>query len=431
MNRKVTIAFLLTVIALALTSFTVVAQDLPFAGRVINFLTIQPHAVASREAARLFEEETGADVQVLVVPFPNITEKALLDVASGAGEYDVVEIWYTSLGTLAANNVLVDLTEWWDSNAEAIGADDFAPTILQPYTEWDGRRWAVPYDGDAHLLWYNTALFEEYGQTVPATWEEYVEVCQAITEAGAANDVYGCGVMGLPAPIIQIGSFANRLGGFGGAFFDAEGNPTVNSPEAVAALQNMLDAAPYALPEPPSVGFDEVIGAFSVGRVAMAEFWTDFGQIVGGVEGSVVGETTVAVPMLVGGENTTPRPALNAGFSVGISTLAQDPEVAEAFLLFLARPDINVSLNTIVGGLDPTRLSTFDNETYRTHVTPEIADAARTAILAATAWGNTPEWAEQQEVLNNNLSAALVGDLTAQEALDATQAEWERIHSGG
>jgi multiple sugar transport system substrate-binding protein len=422
---------LVVLIAVLSMSFTAAAQDKPFEGRVINFLTIQPHAVASREAARLFEEETGADVQVLVVPFPNITEKALLDVASGAGEYDVVEIWYTSLGQLASNGVLVDLTEWWDANAEAINADDFAPSIVEPYTLWDGKRWAVPYDGDTHIIWFNEALLEQYGQPIPTTWEEYATVAQAITEAGRGDGIYGASIQALPAPIIQISSFANRLGGYGGAFFDTEGNPTVNSPEAVAALQNLLDTAPYALPTPASVGFDETIAAFSTGRVAIAEFWTDFGQIVGSAEGSTVGENLVARPILVGGTNTTPRPALNAGFSVGISTLAQDPEVAQAFLEFLARPDINVTLNTIVGGLDPTRLSTFDNPDYREHVGEEIADAARAALLGATAWGNTPEWAEQQEVLNNNLSAAIAGELTAQEALDATQTEWERIQAGG
>ncbi|MDX2138240.1 MAG: sugar ABC transporter substrate-binding protein [Chloroflexota bacterium] len=427
--KKLSLLLVLVVILLSLP-LSISAQDLPFSGRVINFLTIQPHAVASRAAAELFEAETGADVQVLVVPFPNITEKALLDVASGAGEYDVVEIWYTSLGQLASNGVLVDLTEWWDANAEAINAEDFAPTIVEPYTLWDGKRWALPYDGDTHVIWFNTALLEQYGQEIPTTWEEYATVAQAITEAGSADGIYGAAIQALPAPIIQISSFANRLGGFGGSFFDAEGNPSINTPEAVDALQNLLDTAPYALPTPASVGFDETIAAFSTGNVAIAEFWTDFGQIVGGVEGSTVGDNLAVRPILVGGDNETPRPALNAGFAVGISTLAQDPEVAQAFLEFLARPDINVTLNTIVGGLDPTRLSTFDNPVYIEHVGQDVADAARAALLGATAWGNTPEWAEQQEVLNNNLSAAIVGDLTAQEALDATQAEWERIHAG-
>lgn len=428
MRRKLLFVLVIAALISLFSALGSAAQDaLPFEGRVINFLTIQPHAVASRYVAQLFEKETGADVQVLVVPFPNITEKALLDVASGAGEYDVVEIWYTSLGTLAANDVLIDITDWWDENAEAINAEDFAPTILEPYTMWDGRRWAVPYDGDAHLLWYNTELFEKYGQSVPTTWEEYVQVCQAITEAGAADNIYGCGVMGLQVPIILISSFANRLGGFGGSFFDSDGDPTINSIEAFNALQNMIDVAPFALPEPSSVGFDEVIAAFSAGRVAMAEFWTDFGQIVGSPEGSAVVGKVAAVPMLTGGSNTRPAPALNAGFSVGISTLAQDPEVAEAFLLFLARPDVNVAVNTIVGGLDPTRLSTFDDPAYREHVTPEIADAARAALTSATAWGNTPEWAEMQDILNTNLGKALVGEMTAEEALNATQAAWEAI----
>jgi multiple sugar transport system substrate-binding protein len=416
------------VLLIVLAAFTAVAQDRPYEGRVINFLTIQPHAVASRYVAELFEEETGADVQVLVVPYGNIVEKALLDVTSGAGEYDVLEIWYPSLGTLASNGVLVDLTDWWEENAEVIQADDFAPTILDPYTLWDGRRWAIPYDGDTHILFYNTTIFEEYGVEPPTNWDEYLEACRTITEAGADEGVYGCAIMGANVPIILIGTFANRLGGYGGSFFDEEGNPTINSPEAVAALEALVAQLPYALPDPVATAFDEAIGGFVTGRVGMMEFWTDLGQMADNPEQSQIIGEWAALPMLAGtGENAQVAPALNAGFSLGISTLAQDPEVAEAFLLFNARPETNVAVNTIVGGLDPTRISTFDNPEYREHVTPELADVAKAALTNATAWPNTPEWLEMQEVLNNNLAAALTGEKTPQQALDDTQAEWEAI----
>jgi ABC-type glycerol-3-phosphate transport system substrate-binding protein len=42
-------------------------------------------------------------------------------------------------------------------------------------------------------------------------------------------------------------------------------------------------------------------------------------------------------------------------------------------------------------------------------------------------WPTSAEWAELQEVLNENLSLALTGAKTPQEALDDTQADWEEI----
>lgn len=432
MNRKLLGLSLIFAIVLGIAPVSVAqeeARSQDFSGRSITFVTVQPHAVASRYLASLFEQETGATVQVVDVPYDTIASQALLDVVSGVGQYDVIEIWYPSLGLLASEGVLLDLTDWYEEKADIIDLDDFAPTITDPYTLWDGRRWAVPYDGDTHILFYNTTLFERFGAEPPVTWDDYEEICRSITEAGQAEGIYGCAIMGAPIPLILIGTFANRLGGFGGAFLDEEGNPVINSPEAVAALEALIRQAEFALPTPSATAFDEAIGAFVTGRVAMMEFWTDLGQIADNPEGSdIIGEWA-AVPMLVAQEGMESAPALNAGFSVGVSTLARDVELALAFLEFIARPDINIEINTVTGGLDPTRISTFDNEAYRRHVTPELADTARAALTNATAWPTDPKWPEMAEILNQNLSAALVGDKTAQQALDDTQAAWELILS--
>lgn len=399
----------------------------PFEGRSINFLTIQPHSVASKAVAQWFEEETGARVNVLVVPYANVTEKAVLDVTSGAGEYDVIEYWYPMLGSLVDNGVLVDISDWWDQNAADFEADDFIPVFKETFTVIDGVRYGVPYDGDLHLLFYNTTLFEKYNLEPPTTWDEYLEACKTITE-GEAGQAYGCGIMGAKIPLILIGTFLNRLGGYGGAFFDEEGNPAINSPEAVAALEALVAESPYALPEPAAVAFDELLGGWLTGKVGMTEFWTDLGQMTDNPEQSkIIGEWGV-VPLPQGtGPKARTVAVNNAGFGLGLSTMAQDPDLALEFLKFNARPDINVRANTIVGGLDPTRWSTLDDPTYRAHVGDELADAIKAAHENAMPWPTDAKWAELQEVLNENLSLALTGDKTPQEALDDTQAEWESI----
>ncbi len=399
-----------------------------FEGRSINFLAIQPHSVASKEVAKWFEEETGSRVNVLIVPYANVTEKAVLDVTSGAGEYDVIEYWYPMLGSMVEQGVLTDITDWWNANAKEFKADDFLPSILEIYTVIDGKRYGVPYDGDLHVLFYNTTLFTKHNLKPPETWDEYLEACKTITEAEKGNEIYGCGIMGAKIPIILIGTYLNRLAGYGGSFFDEKGNPSINSPEAVAALEALVAQAPYALPEPAAVAFDELLGGWLTGRVGMAEFWTDLGQMTDNPEQSkIIGEWG-AVPMPKGtGPKAKHAAPLNAGFGLGVSTLAPDKELALEFLKFNARPDINVRINIIVGGLDPTRLSTFDAPEYRKHVTDQLADAAKEAHKYAVAWPTDAKWAELQDVLNENLSLALTGAKTPKRALDDTQAAWEAI----
>jgi multiple sugar transport system substrate-binding protein len=402
----------------------------PLAGCEINFMAGQPQQVADKAIAKWFEDETGARVNVLIVPYPNLTEKATLDVTSGAGEYDVVQYWYPGLGALVANGVVADITDWWNSNADAFQVDDIIPAFLDNYTLVDGKRYGIPLDGDIHELYYNTTIFKKYGITEPPkTWDEYLNICKTITEGEKGSGTYGCGIMASKVPLILIGTFLNRVAGFGGSFMDANGKPVINSPENVAALEHLIKEMPYAIPDPKAVGFDEMLGPWLTGRVGMVEFWTDLGQMTDNPEQSKIpGEWGVA-PMPAQGTGKVSAP-MNAGWGVGLSTLSKNPECAKAFLAFIMRPETNLKANMIVGGLDPMRKSTFADPAFREFVTPKEADAALTAELSnPVAWPHDAKWWDMQEPLNEALAAALNGDMTPKQALDKVQAQWEQILS--
>ncbi len=403
-----------------------------FDGHEINMLAGQPHIVGCRNLAKWFEEETGARVNCLAVPYPNLPEKATLDVTSGAAEYDVFQYWYPSLGSMVDNGVLVDLTDWWNQHADAFQVDDIFPGFLDPYTLMDGKRYGIPYDGDLHVLFYNTTIFKKYNiANPPATWDEYLNICKTITEGekGTGSGIYGCGIMASKIPLILIGTFLNRLATFGGEFFDAQGNPTVNSPIAVAALEELMKEIPYALPDPKAVAFDELLGPWTTGRVGMIEFWTDGGQMSDNpAQSKIIGEWGVApLPKGPPPNGRTAAP-MNAGWGLGLSPLAKDKEVALAFLEFVMRPETNVRLNTVVGGIDPVRKSTFENPDFIKWVTPKEAEAAKAADSSAlVAWPNMKQWPELQDILNDNLAKVLTGEKQPKQALDETQAAWIKI----
>lgn len=398
-----------------------------FAGQSLTFLTIQPHTVASQNLAQWFEEETGAKVEVIVVPYDNVIEKAVLDVTSGANEIDVVDYWYPGLGTLIENNVLENLDQWYADNESVLKTSDFFEVYFDTYTLIDGSRYGIPYDGDMHVLWYYKPLLEKYGFAAPETWDEYLDICKTITE-GEAGAAYGCAIMGAKIPLILIGTFLNRAGPFGGTFFDSAGNPTINSPENVAALEALVEQAKYALPTPSAVAFDEALGGWFTGKVGMVEFWTDLGSMTDDPASSkIVGEWGV-VPLPKGpGEKGKHTATINAGFGMGVSTGSKNKDLAYEFLMFAARPDIAARYNTVVGGIDPVRKSTLEDPKYVEFVGDEVAAAVREAHSFAVAWPTDALWSKLQEPLNNNLSLALTGEKTPQEALDDTQAAWETI----
>lgn len=397
------------------------------AGKTIKFLTIQPHNVAAQNLQTWFQEVSGATVELIVVPYDNVIEKAVLDVTSGANEVDVVEYWYPGLGTLVESNVLENLDQWYVDNAGWLKADDFFPTYFDTFTKIGNSRYGIPYDGDMHILWYYKPLLEKYNLKPPATWDEYLNVCKTITD-GEKGAAYGCAIMGAKIPLILIGTFLNRLGSYGGSFFDANGKPAVNSPEAVAALEGLVEQSKYALPTASAVAFDEALGGWFTGKVGMVEFWTDLGSMTDDPASSkIVGQWGV-VPLPKGpGDKGKVVASVNAGFGVGVSTGSKNKECAFEFLKFTADPETAKRYNTVVGGIDPVRKSTLEDPKYIEFVGKEVADAIREAHKNAVVWPTSALWFKLQEPLNDNLSLALTGEKTPKQALDDTQKAWEDL----
>lgn len=399
-------------------------QGKKFHDQTLNWLTIEPHTKSSATLSDWFEQETGAKIHTTIVPYAGITEAAVKN-HTGAGQFDIVQYWYPMIGALVQQNVLLDITEWWNENSTTIDPADFIPVFRDTWCLADGRRYGVPYDGDTHLLFYNEQIFDRHQLKPPKTWDEYLNVARTITTAEKNHGVFGCGIMAADIPLILIGTFLNRLAGFGGNFFDENGRPTLNSPEALAALEHLLAEMPYALPDPTRVAFDEMLGPWLDGQVGMVEFWADLGKISDGA-GQPIAHKWGVTPLPKG-----PAPKgvvaapLNAGWSLGVSSKSRQSELALEFLSFCIRPDIVLRICTSQGGPDPARWSTYHTPAFRECVTEELAQAAEAAIQsAAVAWPTVPRWPQLQEVLHGNLYKAVTGEISARQALDDSQAAW-------
>jgi multiple sugar transport system substrate-binding protein len=432
--KRTSVLLIVAFLALAVSVNSVLAEGAQegkgasLAGQTLTFLTIQPHNVAAANLAKWFEEKTAAKVELVVVPYDNVTEKAVLDITSGANQIDVIEYWYPGLGTLVENGALENLDKWYKDNASWLKTSDFLPTFFDPFTKIGGSRYGIPYDGDMHLLWYLKPLLQQYGVQPPKTWDQYLEVEKKITQGGAAEQIYGAAIMAAKIPLIIIGTYLNRLGSYGGSFFDQAGNPAINSPEAVAALQALVAEAKYALPTPSAVAFDEALKAWFTGKVGMVEFWSDLGSMTDDPSASkIVKQWGVKALPKGSGPKSKVVASVNAGFGIGISTGSKHKKIAYEFLKFTAEPETALRYNTVVGGIDPVRRSTLDNPQYIKFVSPEVADAIRAAHANAITWPTSALWFKLQEPLTDNLSLVLTGDKTPQEALDDTQKAWKQI----
>jgi len=65
------------------------------------------------------------------------------------------------------------------------GWEEVFPKALLDLMRYKGHYWGVPVNiHRSNVLWYSKAIFEEYGLTPPATWEEFFELADFLKEKG-------------------------------------------------------------------------------------------------------------------------------------------------------------------------------------------------------------------------------------------------------
>lgn len=116
------------------------------------------------------------DIQVEVTT-PASSDELMTKIitAAKAGEGpDLMQAEYQALPTLVTNGVAADITEL------TAGVDDAFTEATWDQVTFGGVRYAVPQDVAPMLLVYRADLFEQYGLTVPTTWDEFAAVAEKL-----------------------------------------------------------------------------------------------------------------------------------------------------------------------------------------------------------------------------------------------------------
>ena len=89
--------------------------DKPYSGEKLTVLYMSGvYAEAAESMVDEFEEKTGATVEVVDFPYTTLHEKTLLDLTSGTGSYDVVDVASQWDGEFAP--YLTDLSDFMDKD---------------------------------------------------------------------------------------------------------------------------------------------------------------------------------------------------------------------------------------------------------------------------------------------------------------------------
>ncbi|MEV5605393.1 extracellular solute-binding protein [Streptomyces sp. NPDC052299] len=97
---------------------------------------------------------------------------------------DLVQAEYQALPTLVSNDVLADISD------EAGDVEDrFAEGVWQQATVGSAALYALPQDSGPLMFYYRKDLFEQYGLSVPTTWDQFAETARALKKKAPDKDL--------------------------------------------------------------------------------------------------------------------------------------------------------------------------------------------------------------------------------------------------
>lgn len=395
-------------------------SDFDFTDLSITAMVNSSYGNVWGHVSELFKKETGGTFTATPVPYTQLAQKQLLDVQSGAGQYDIYQFQYPTIGTLVEAGGLVDLTDWVAANPNVanlkVAASFKSSSIFQ------GRQHGIAYGGVRDLVFANTAILEEFKLDVPTTWEEFTIVADEVTAKGK-GEYFGSAIQGTKDNTTLLMSYGNRLSGFGGSYLDASGKPVLNSPEAIAALTEFTKQINAALPTPAEVAWQQASSAFLEGRVALADNWGDISYVAADPKQSkIVGQYT-AVQLLPGGGNATVKPVTVNAEVWGVATGSQQPEASAAFLQWMLQPRVAEQLQAIGDGNWPS----YDRDVLEANQYGDPFASLHTEGFDEEhlLWPTGPDALKATQDLSDQVSLALAGQQGVEESLENAQAAWE------
>jgi len=182
-----------------------------------------------------YERQTGIKVNIVTADWTHVADKVLVALASGSSAYDIVEFDNCWVAQFAE-------TEWLRPLETFTTAEEYIkgmlPGLVKIFSA-KGHLHGITWNNDVRLFMYNARMLKQAGiGAPPATWGELVEQSRLLQAAGIAK--YGL-IQGWERHGNLMDDHTVMVRDFGGRILDENKNPVLDSPEAVAALQFMVD----------------------------------------------------------------------------------------------------------------------------------------------------------------------------------------------
>ncbi|MCZ0953211.1 MAG: extracellular solute-binding protein [Rhodospirillaceae bacterium] len=363
-------------------------------------------AVESFEAAH-----PDVDVEPVRIPYLQNLQQ-FINSSQGGEAPDVVRLSDTELGRIGHISVEgLPLLEDLRPHLTPVQRSRFEPRALNAM-RYGAALYAVPVSQGCLALVYNKSLFDEAGVAYPAddwTTDDLVAAAQALTR----DDI-----LGFALPLKWSYWFIPFLTGFGGSLFDVADNPTLDSPGSAEALEWFLDLERVHGVAASSTGIEAMSTRFQLSRAAMVldGSWNWNAYVAAGLD------LGVAVMPVVAQTGRRMGPMFSVfGWGVSKQSAAKVESVKLALWLSSYEVQKDFAVETY---MIPTDLALTKD--------PDIAaNVTLNGYLRQVEFGTEVPTTRATYMIFEQLDTALeltsTGEMDAQSALQAADAEMERF----
>lgn len=369
-------------------------------------------------------ENENIEVEHVYQPWGDIWTKSLAAIAGGNAP-DVIVQDINSVRQRAEAQQATNLEQFIEDDSFS---ENFYPQLWDTVI-YEEETYAVPFNTDTQVIFYNKDAFEEAGldpESPPTTWAELEEAARALDiESGDGYEQIGF------YPRWNIGPDVWALNADEGvSWFDEEGNVTINTPEKVEALEWMMEWQDYygrdTINQYEAEFGSGVADPFISGLVAMRgqnlNYYTNLRE-------NAPEDLDFGVFRLPEFEEGTGHWTWGGGFVLEIPENTDHPEESFEFIQYLTSTEVQERFG----------MNSFDimanveaNENLTSHSELEergqemyqmAAESLETTVITPVPL-TAPDYIP---LINTQIDAAFSGELSAQEALDAAQESVENL----
>jgi ABC-type glycerol-3-phosphate transport system substrate-binding protein len=375
-----------------------------------------------------FEQATGIKVELEVYDEPTARQKLVLDTTSKTGTYDITSASFWNLPEYVKAGWLQPLNEYQDkAKDEWLHPEDLPKGAMDSMTV-DGKLYAIPHTIIGGMLFYRKDVFDALGLKAPQTTDDILAAAKTIKQK--RPDLIPFSGRGAPT-FASLGTELGWAYGYGTTLFDKENRPHADSPEMKKAMTDFVTLMKdYGPSDAASLTFTQAGEKFSSGQGAMMFDTSGFGTIFEDPKQSkVAGKVGFGIPTGPAGKPL--QWLYNEGLAV--TAASKNKNAAWLFLQWRVSRETTMKELTELGRTDVPSLHVLGSPEYaqyaKAHKVEEFTKLLPQCWERATAehWPSYPQFAKIGDTFTTQISSAIAGSKSVDDALAQTQQELTAI----